>query len=96
MVREFFVKSTKGYSKRQSVIMDGRDIGTVVLKDATVKIFLTADVEKRAMRRYLEGKDNLSFEQILEDVKKRDYQDENREIAPLKAAEDAIIVDTSQ
>ena len=78
--------------------MDGRDIGTVVLPDAQIKIFLTASAEKRARRRYLElcekGGD-FTYEAVLEDVKKRDEQDSNRAIAPLKPAEGAVIVDSS-
>ena len=78
--------------------MDGRDIGTVVLPRAQVKIFLTASAEVRAQRRHLEmqakgGKD--SFEKVLADIKLRDHQDSTREIAPLKQAKDAVLVDTS-
>jgi cytidylate kinase len=85
-------------AKRHNVIMDGRDIGTVVLPRANVKIFLTASAEVRAQRRYLElqakgSKD--SFEKVLAEIVKRDHQDSTREIAPLKQAKDAVLVDTS-
>ena len=85
-------------AKKHNVIMDGRDIGTVVLPRANVKLFLTASAEVRAQRRHLElqakgGKD--SFEKVLADIKQRDHQDSTREIAPLKQAKDAILVDTS-
>ncbi len=93
-VRTFLLDLQRDIASKTSCVLDGRDIGTVVLPNADVKIFLTADVEKRAMRRFLEAKDGLSFEKILEDVKKRDAQDENRDVAPLKPAEDAIILDT--
>ena len=78
--------------------MDGRDIGTVVLPDAQVKIFLTADPEERAMRRYKELQEkgsNVTYEEVLEDLKVRDYNDSHREIAPLKPAEDSVIVNTT-
>ncbi len=78
--------------------MDGRDIGTVVLPDAQVKIFLTASPEIRAKRRYDEliAKGSaVSFDEVLEDLKKRDYNDSHREIAPLKPAENGVIIDTS-
>jgi cytidylate kinase len=86
-------------AKKHNVIMDGRDIGTVVLPRAQVKIFLTASAEERAKRRFLElqakGKKD-SYEQVLKELEKRDYQDTHREIAPLKRAKDAIVVDTSK
>jgi cytidylate kinase len=79
--------------------MDGRDIGTVVLPRAQVKIFLTASAEERAKRRFLElqakGKKD-TYEQVLKELQKRDYQDTHREIAPLKRAKDAVVVDTSE
>ena len=78
--------------------MDGRDIGTVVLKDAEVKIFLTASVEARAKRRYLQDKEagmDVSLEVLKEEIEKRDYQDTHREVSPLKKADDAIVVDSS-
>ena len=78
--------------------MDGRDIGTVVLPNATVKIFLTASAEERARRRYDEliGKGmNVTFKEVYDDMVKRDYADSHREIAPLKQAEDAVLADTT-
>jgi cytidylate kinase len=78
--------------------MDGRDIGTVVLPDADVKIFLTADVKVRAERRLkelLEKGEKVTFEEVLEDMKVRDYNDSHRDIAPLKQADDAVLADTS-
>ena len=75
--------------------MDGRDIGTVVMPNAEIKIFLTASPENRAMRRFNQLRRVVPFENILEDLKKRDYQDTHREIAPLKMASDAILIDNS-
>ena len=86
-VRAFLLELQRGMTKTQNVLMDGRDIGTVVLPDATVKIFLTAAPEARARRRWLED--------VLADVKQRDYQDTHRAAAPLKQAEDAVLLDTS-
>lgn len=81
------------------VVMDGRDIGTHVLPDADVKIYMTASVEERANRRYKElvekGDTSADYEKIKADIAERDYRDMNREIAPLKQAEDAILIDTS-
>ena len=88
-----------GYAKKQDVLMDGRDIGTVVLPDATVKIFLTAAPEARAKRRWLEYQQKgmeVAFEDVLADVKQRDYQDTHRAAAPLKRADDAVLLDTSE
>lgn len=85
-------------ARENNVIMDGRDIGTVVLPDADVKIFLTASAEKRAERRYKElseKPDCPSYESILNDIIERDYQDTHRETAPLKQADDAVKVDTT-
>ncbi|MBQ8227552.1 MAG: (d)CMP kinase [Clostridia bacterium] len=97
-VREFLFDLQKQIAKNNDCLMDGRDIGTVVLPDAQVKIFLTASPETRAKRRYDElaakGSD-VTFQEVLDDLIKRDYQDTHREIAPLKAADDAEIVDTS-
>ena len=79
-------------------ILDGRDIGTVVLKDAPVKLYLTATAEARAQRRVLQNQEkglDADYEQILEDIRKRDYQDMHREFSPLTKAEDAIEIDTS-
>ncbi len=97
-VRAFLLDLQRNMAKTHNVIMDGRDIGTVVLPDAQVKIFLTASPEARAQRRYKElvekGMD-VKYDDILSDVKERDYNDSHREIAPLKATEESIIVDTS-
>ena len=97
-VRAFLLDLQRNMAKTQNVLMDGRDIGTVVLPDATVKIFLTAAPEARAKRRWLEYQQKgmeVAFEDVLEDVKKRDYQDTHRAAAPLKQAEDAVLLDTS-
>ena len=97
-VREFLFDLQKEIAKNNDCLMDGRDIGTVVLPDAQVKIFLTASPATRAKRRYdelvLKGSD-VTFQEVLDDLIKRDYQDTHREIAPLKAADDAEILDTS-
>lgn len=95
-VREFLFDLQRKIAAEKDCIMDGRDIGTVVLPNADVKIFLTTSVEERANRRYkemLEKGEEADYNDILEDIKKRDYQDSHREIAPLKQAEDAIYVD---
>ena len=97
-VRAFLFDLQRDIAKKNNCLMDGRDIGTVVLPDAKIKIFLTASAEERAKRRYKElvekgAKD--TYEEVLADLEKRDYQDSHREIAPLKPAEDSIIVDTS-
>ena len=97
-VRKFLFSLQTGMAEKYNVIMDGRDIGTVVLPNAQVKIFLTASPEVRAMRRYKElvekgAKD--TYEEVLADVIKRDYQDTHRETAPLKPADDGVILDTS-
>lgn len=97
-VREYLFDLQKKLAQENNCIMDGRDIGTVVLPDAKVKIFLTASPESRAKRRYDElcekGMD-VSFEDVLADMKQRDYNDSHREIAPLRPAKDAILLDTS-
>ncbi|MDO4293746.1 MAG: (d)CMP kinase [Eubacteriales bacterium] len=98
-VREWLIDLQRGLAKSRDVIMDGRDIGTCVLPEATVKIYLTASVEVRARRRYLEYREKggtETYEEICEDVAKRDAQDMGRAIAPLKQAEDAVLVDTSE
>lgn len=95
-VREFLFDLQRSIAAENNCIMDGRDIGTVVLPNADVKIFLTASVEERANRRYkemIEKGESADYNDILEDIKKRDYQDSHREIAPLKQADDAILVD---
>ena len=97
-VRAFLLDMQRTLAKENNVVMDGRDIGTVVLPNATVKIFLTADAEERAKRRYkelLEKGINETYEAVLEDMKKRDYNDSHREIAPLKPAPDSVIADTT-
>ncbi len=97
-VRDFLFETQRKFAKENNCIMDGRDIGTVILPWADIKIFLTASVEDRAKRRFeelIKKGENVSYEQILEDVKKRDYNDTNRDIAPLKPAKDSIIVDTT-
>ena len=98
-VRAFLLEMQREMAKKQDVLMDGRDIGTVVLPNATVKIFLTATPEARATRRWKEyqakGMPN-TYEEVLADVKQRDYQDTHREAAPLRQAEDAVLLDTSE
>ncbi|MBE6782384.1 MAG: (d)CMP kinase [Ruminococcaceae bacterium] len=97
-VRAFLLDLQRDIAKKNNCLMDGRDIGTVVLPDAQIKIFMTADVEERAMRRYKELQEkgiNDSYEQVLEEMKERDYQDSNRPIAPLKPAEDSVIFDST-
>ena len=98
-VRAFLLEMQRKLARENNVIMDGRDIGTVVLPNAEVKIFLTASVETRAKRRFLELQEKGStatFEEVLEDMKVRDYNDSHRDIAPLKPAEDSVTVDTSE
>ncbi len=98
-VRELLLGLQKKIAAESNVIMDGRDIGMVVLPHADLKIFLTASAEERASRRYLElqekSEDCPCYEQILEDIRQRDYNDSHREIAPLRQAEDAVLVDTT-
>lgn len=98
-VRQFLFDLQQQIAAEHSVVMDGRDIGTVVLPNADVKIFLTASPEKRAMRRWLEMQEKQlagqTYEEVLADVIRRDQQDMTREIAPLKQAEDAVLADTS-
>lgn len=97
-VRDFLFDLQKKIAAENNVVMDGRDIGTVVLPNADVKIYLTASAEERARRRHkelTEKGENVSFEEVLADVNKRDYNDTHREIAPLKQAEDAILCDTT-
>lgn len=97
-VRERLVCEMQRMAKKFNVIMDGRDIGTVVLKDAPFKFFLTATPEERANRRFEELKNkgiDMDYTEILEDIKKRDFVDSNREIDPLKKADDAIEIDTT-
>ena len=97
-VRAYLLDTQRNIAATHSVIMDGRDIGTVILPDAKIKIFLSASPESRAKRRYdeLQAKgDPATYEEVLADMIKRDYDDSHRAIAPLKQAEDAIPVDTS-
>ena len=97
-VREKLVEIQRGMGMRKSVIMDGRDIGTNVLKDAEFKIYLTASAEERAERRFKELQEKgetQTYEEVLEDIKQRDYNDMTRELNPLRKADDAIEVDTT-
>lgn len=97
-VRTYLLDMQRDFARKNNVIMDGRDIGTVVLPDAELKIFLTASSEARARRRMLEQKNKgieESFEDVLREIEYRDKQDSSRTAAPLKAAEDALVVDTS-
>lgn len=97
-VRAKLLELQKSLAREQDVIMDGRDIGTCVLPDADVKIFLTASVEKRAKRRYdelVEKGEQCDLKTIEEDIRKRDEQDSTRELAPIRQAEDAHLVDSS-
>ena len=98
VVREILLDMQRELARQYDVVMDGRDIGTVVLPKATVKIFLTASPEVRARRRCNEltaRGPKASFEQVLKDIQQRDYQDTHREIAPLKMARDSVKLDTS-
>ena len=98
-VRAFLFDLQKKIARENDIIMDGRDIGTVVLPDADLKIFLTASPEARADRRYAELKDNPdapAYEQVLADIIKRDHDDSTRAIAPLKQADDAVLCDTTE
>ena len=97
-VREALVKLQQEMGKEKGIVMDGRDIGTAVFPDAELKIFVTASAEIRAQRRYDELKakgQDASFEEILANVKERDYIDQNREVSPLRKADDAILLDNS-
>lgn len=97
-VRKFLLNLQRDLAKKNNIIMDGRDIGTVILPDAQVKIFLTASLEERSKRRYrelIEKNCNVTYEEVLNDIIKRDYNDSNRPVAPLKPATDAVILDTS-
>lgn len=97
-VRAFLLEMQRELARKNNVIMDGRDIGTVVLPNAQVKIFLTASVHERALRRYRELTEKgmkVELSEIEEDIKTRDYNDSHREIAPLKPAEDSVLADTT-
>lgn len=98
VVRDMLLDMQRDMARKHNVIMDGRDIGTVVLPRADVKIFLTASAEVRAERRMKEMQEKgqkASFQQVLKDIQQRDYQDTHREVAPLKLARDSIKLDTS-
>ena len=98
-VRAFLLDLQRSMAKKQDVLMDGRDIGTVVLPDAQVKVFLTASTEARAHRRMLELEQRGTpqpFEQILKDIQERDWNDSHRVTAPLRQAEDAVLLDTTE
>ncbi len=98
IVREYLLNFQRDFAQKNNVIMDGRDIGTVVLPNAQLKIFLTASPEIRAERRFnqlAESGQNEKYEDILQKVKQRDYEDSHRKIAPLVPAKDAVILDTS-
>ena len=98
-VRTYLLEMQRDTARKQSVIMDGRDIGTVVLPDADLKIYLTASAEERARRRCLELTERgtpKAYEEVLREINERDYQDMHRDIAPLREAEDAVRVDTSK
>lgn len=97
-VREKLVELQRAMGAKKSVIMDGRDIGTNVLKDAEYKIFLTASAEERADRRYrelIERGEKISYDEVLADIQKRDYNDTTRKLNPLRKADDAIEIDTT-
>ena len=97
-VRTFLLEFQRSFAKQNCILMDGRDIGTVVLPDADVKIFLTASAEARAQRRYkeqIERGEDVTLEAVFEAIRKRDEADSSRATAPLKAADDAIVVDTT-
>ncbi|QQE47543.1 Cytidylate kinase [Peptoniphilus harei] len=96
IIRDYLVKMQREIARDKDVVMEGRDIGSVVLKDAEYKFFLTADVKTRAMRRYKQiDDDKVSFDEILEDLKVRDYNDSHRENSPLIQTEDAILIDST-
>lgn len=98
-VRAFLLEAQRNAAKKQSVIMDGRDIGTVVLPDAQVKIYLTADSSVRSERRYkelCEKGQSVSLQQVLDDINQRDYNDIHRRESPLRQAQDAVLIDTSK
>ncbi|MFI3329769.1 MAG: (d)CMP kinase [bacterium] len=94
VVRDSMVSLQQNAANKGCVVMDGRDIGYVVLPNANVKVYLTASVEERARRRLLQ-ETNATFEEILKDIEVRDFKDSNREISPLKQADDAILLDTT-
>ncbi|WP_105204848.1 (d)CMP kinase [Neobittarella massiliensis] len=98
-VRDFLMETQRSLARRNDVIMDGRDIGTVVLPDAQVKVYLTASAQVRARRRHAElaqKGEQMTYEQILADIEQRDYNDSHRAVAPLKRADDAHLLDTGE
>ena len=97
-VRDRVLKIQRELAKNNNAILEGRDIGTIVLPNADIKIFMTASQEERAKRRFEQLKltdKSISFEKVLQDLKQRDFNDENREVAPLKPACDSIIIDNT-
>ena len=95
-VRKYLFDLQKKIAAENNIIMDGREIGTVVLPDADLKVFLTASAEERANRRFLEVRDsNITYEKVLEEIKQRDYNDMHRDISPLRQADDAVLLDTT-
>lgn len=97
-VRTFLLGMQREFAEKYNCVMDGRDIGTVVLPNAKVKIFLTASDEERAMRRFKELKEKgteVTYDEVLKDMRQRDYNDSHRAVAPLKPAEDSVIADTT-
>lgn len=98
-VRNFLTRQQKNMGKKKGIVMDGRDIGTAVFPNAELKIFLTASPEVRAQRRFDElvtkGEKDLKFDDVLKNVQERDYIDTHRDVAPLRQAEDAIVIDNS-
>ncbi len=98
-VRAFLLDLQRNIAEKENIIMDGRDVGTVILPNADIKVFLFASPEKRAERRFKEYADKnieISYDKVLEDIIQRDFNDSNRKISPLKQAEDAIPVDNSE
>ena len=98
-VRAYLLQVQRDVAEKNNVLMDGRDIGTVVLPHAQLKVFLTASAQERARRRVRQLEESgqaADYEAILRDIQQRDYQDSHREVAPLRPAEDAVLVDTSQ
>jgi len=94
-VREFVTLYSQNFAKNKNIIMDGRDIASVIMPNASFKFFITADIEERARRRFLELNGTNTFEEVLNAIKERDHRDSTREIAPLKPEKDSIIVDNT-
>lgn len=99
IVRDYMLEIQRDISYNESVVMDGRDIGTIVLPESNFKFFITASIEERSKRRYLElsakNKENISLDQIRDEIKERDFNDTTRDIAPLQKAKDAILIDNT-